>query len=235
MFLVLATPLGESLVPHLMVITADLSRACLKSAVSRFFETVSTSACPVANSSSPMCAAACAISCGIMISLLYGYLTYTSFRKRSSCVMSAAVILIFTNGVRAYIVMAVASATNMQYLGGRDHIYFGWLMFGVVMMLIMWFGARYADEEEPRARYVTCRRDRAPRTALPLIGALGLIMLAVTLKPLQKDFGETGAMIASPWRLSSSSFLLLRHKTRGDRSDSRHPERLPFISTEDGR
>ncbi len=148
-FLVLATPLGESLVPYLMVITADVSTGLLK-----------LSGVPVLRNGqyislpggefvvADVCAGLAYLVSGVMISLLYGYLTYTSVRKRVVLVAVAAITLVVANGVRAYIVMAVASATRMQILGGRDHVYFGWLMFGVVMMVIMWVGARYADDQE---------------------------------------------------------------------------------------
>jgi EpsI family protein len=134
-----------------------------------------------------------------MLSLLYGYLTYTSWLRRALVVVVTSAILILTNGVRAYIVMAVASATNLQYMGGRDHIYFGWLLFGIVMMSIMWIGARYADEEnvasaaEPLAKSANSKS----QSFLPMIIALGLMMLAVTVKPLQADFGNGVVMLAA--------------------------------------
>jgi EpsI family protein len=115
--------------------------------------------------------------------------------------------------------MAVASATRMEYFGGRDHIYFGWLMFGVVMMLIMWIGARFADDEEIGGTDLSgTMAIRASHSILPLIAALGLVMLAVTLAPLQADFGQTGAMIAAAAALLGFLFLLVRHT-----SGNEHP------------
>jgi EpsI family protein len=152
---------------------------------------------------------------GGILSLLYGYLTYTSWTKRLLLLAVTSVTLVLTNGVRAYIVMAVASTTNQQYLGGRDHIYFGWLLFGIVMMSIMWIGARFADEELISASrgHSAEFAARASHTALPMIIALGLIMLAITVKPLQADFGEVGAMVAAAATLLAFIFQLSRQRS----------------------
>ena len=221
-FLVLATPLGESLVPYLMVITADISTGLLKLSgipLLRNGQYISLTGGEFVVAD--VCAGLRYLVSGVMISLLYGYLTYSSVRKRLILVAVAAITLVVANGVRAYIVMAVASATRMQYFGGRDHIYFGWLMFGVVMMLIMWVGARYADDEvtDSSERSDTAAM-RTPGSVFPLIAALGLVMLAVTLAPLQADFGQTGAMLAAAAALVALVFFLSRRRSRGSRPDS---------------
>jgi len=214
LFLLLATPLGDSLVPHLMVITADISTGLLKLTGIPVLRNGQYLSLPGGNFVvADVCSGLRYLVTGTMISLLFGYLTFTSPLKRIAIVAFTAATLVITNGVRAFIVMAVASGTDMQYLGGRDHIYFGWLLFGIVMMLIMWIGARYADEHS--ATYEagsTTVVARASHTALPMIAALGLVMLAITVKPLQADFGETGAMIAAAAALIVFIFLLARQR-----------------------
>lgn len=214
LFLLLATPLGDSLVPYLMVITADLSTGLLKLAGIPVLRNGQYFSLPGGDFVvADVCSGLRYLVTGTMISLLFGYLTFTSPVKRTAIVAFTAVALVITNGVRAFIVMAVASETDMQYLGGRDHIYFGWLLFGVVMMLIMWIGARYADEPSvSHEAGLTTIVARASHTALPIIAALGLVMLAITVKPLQADFGETGAMIAAAAALLIFIFLLARQR-----------------------
>ena len=41
--------------------------------------------------------------------------------------------------------MAVASATDMEVLGGRDHVLFGMVLFALVFIALIWFGEGYAD------------------------------------------------------------------------------------------
>jgi EpsI family protein len=88
------------------------------------------------------------------------------------------------------------------------------------MMLLMWVGARFADadaDDVGNADFSETLVARASHSVLPLIGALGLVMLAITIKPLQADFGETGAMLAAVVALFAFLFLLMRHK-------GKHPE-----------
>lgn len=213
LFLLLATPLGESLIPYLMVITADISAGLLKLSGIPLLRNGQYMSLPggefvVAD----VCAGLRYLVSGVMLSLLFGYLTYTQQKKRILLVAVTAITLVIANGLRAYIVMAVASATDMKYLGGRDHIYFGWLMFGVVMMLIMWIGARYADEDESSDIDLSdTMMIRASRSGLPLIAVLGIVMLAVTIKPLQADFGESGVMLIAAAALFGFIYILLRH------------------------
>jgi EpsI family protein len=219
LFLVLATPVGESLVPYLMVITADLSAWLLQlSGIPLLREgqymTLPGGAFVVAE----VCSGLRYLLTGAMVALLFGYLTYSSFRKRLILVAVTVVAVIIANGVRAYIVMAVASMTQMRYLGGRDHVYFGWLMFGVVMMSVMWLAARFADEEvDLNAVPENSDANRTPTAVLPLIGGLVLVTLALTANPMQAEFGETGPILAVAAALVALVFLLLRHaRKNGD-------------------
>lgn len=213
LFLLLATPLGESLIPHLMVITADLSAGLLKLSGIPLLRNGQYMSLPggefvVAD----VCAGLRYLVSGVMLSLLFGYLTYTQQKKRILLVAVTALTLVIANGLRAYIVMAVASASDMKYLGGRDHIYFGWLMFGVVMMVIMWVGARYADESDSDDVDLSDTMIiRASRSGLPMIAALGIVMLTVLIKPLQADFGESGVMLIAAAVLFGFIYILLHH------------------------
>ena len=192
LFLLFALPVGDSAVPYLMIVTADISSALLRLSAIPVFREGQNLTLPGGNFYvAEVCSGLRYLVTGVMISLLYGYLTYTNWKKRFVLVAITSVLLVIANGVRAYIVMAIASATNLQLFGGRDHIYFGWIMFGIVMMAIMWVGARYEDEPD------AVPGDSPQRAGLPIIVALGLIMLAITVKPLQADFGETGTILVA--------------------------------------
>jgi exosortase A len=215
-FILAATPVGDALVPSLMVITADISTWLLRITGIPVLREGQYLSLPGGDFIvADVCSGVRYLITGGMLSLLYGYLTYKRWTKRVLLLAVASVTLVLTNGVRAYIVMAVASTTNHEYLGGRDHIYFGWLLFGIVMMSIMWIGARYADEEMiPTSREHPAEfAATVSHNALPMIIALGLIMLAITVKPLQADFGEVGAMVAAAAALLVFIFQLSRQRS----------------------
>ncbi len=228
LFPLFSTPVTDALVPSLMVLTADISTALLQLSGMPVYREGQYISLPggefvVAD----VCSGVRYLVTGVMIATLYGYLTYESLRKRLILVAVTAAALILANGVRAYTVMAVASMTNMQYLAGRDHIYFGWVLFGIVMMFIMWIGTRYAefDDEEGAPDEQHHVAEMAP-SAIPLIGALGLVMLAVTVKPLQADFGPLTALLVVVGALLVFVVLVARHRhaTRVSR-EARPPSR----------
>ena len=211
-FMFFATPLGDSLVPSLMLITANISTALLKLSGFPLLRDGQYISLPggefvVAD----VCAGLRYLSAGLMIVMLYGYLTYESIRKRLLLIIVTAFTLVAANGIRAYIVMAVASATQMEYLGGRDHIYFGWLLFGIVMMAIMWIGTWFADKgalpaQDPSDTTIM----HVSHSMLPMIAALGLVMLAITVIPLQADLSEASTMLAAAVALLVIAYFLLR-------------------------
>jgi EpsI family protein len=136
------------------------------------------------------------LTTGVMLALLFSYLSFQSTLKRLAFVFLTGVSLIIANGIRAYLIMAIASTTEFQYLGGRDHIYFGWALFGIVMMLIMWIGSNYADvAREVIADNANDDTESWSQSRLPLIVALGSIMLAVTIRPLRADLGKAGMFV----------------------------------------
>jgi exosortase A len=87
-----------------------------------------------------------------MASLAYAYLTYSGMAKRVLFVAIAAVAMVVANGIRAFIVMVVASATDMQVFAGKDHVYFGMVLFAAVFAALIYVGDRYADRVPRQAR-----------------------------------------------------------------------------------
>jgi len=222
LFLLLATPFSDSLVPFLMQVTADISTFLLKLTGFPLVRNGQYISLPggefvVAD----VCSGVRYLSTGVLVALLFGYLTFVGFGKRTIFVVLTALALVIANGIRAYIVMAVASLTHMEYFGGRDHIYFGWLLFGGVMMLIMWAGAHYGDEpQSPASEAPEVAVSREPGSAVPVIVALGLVMLALTVNPLQAAFG--GAAVAVSAALIVLLMILVRYTTNVSRESVSH-------------
>jgi exosortase/archaeosortase family protein len=69
--------------------------------------------------------------------MAYANITYSSNLRRAVFVGITAGVLVIANGVRAFIVMAVASATEMQVLGGGDRIVIGMFLFAVVFIALI--------------------------------------------------------------------------------------------------
>ncbi len=193
LFLILATPIGDSLVPHLIIVTADVSTALLRMSGFPVLRDGQYISLPGGNFVvADVCSGIRYLTTGVMIAFLYSHLTYRSHIKWFVFIAVTVVTLVFANGIRAFLVMAIASASDLRYLGGRDHIYFGWIMFGIVIMLLMWIGGRYADQHfHIHSQESGDDDDEIISPSLPLIAVLALIMLATTTNPLQADLGNT--------------------------------------------
>ena len=195
LFLVAAVPVGDALVPHLMQVTADVSTALLQAAGVPVFRQGQFLSLPGGDFEvADVCAGLHYLTAGTVIALLFSYLTYQSNLKRLAFVVAMAIAMVVANGVRAFIVMFVASATDMRYLAGRDHVYFGWLLFGVIVVGLIYAGTRFADADA--ASKISAESGNAGRgRLLPLVLVLGLVMLAATAQPLNDDLGDSWLLL----------------------------------------
>lgn len=147
LLLLIAVPTGEFLTKPLMVVTAEVSSGLLRlTGVPVFrdgqFFTLPGGTFEVAD----VCSGLRYLLGGVMASLAYAYVTYSRNSKRFVFVATVAVVLVAANGLRAFIVMYVASATDMRIFAGSDHVLFGTVLFALVFSGAVLVGATYADE-----------------------------------------------------------------------------------------
>lgn len=149
LFAAAAVPIGDGLVPYLMETTADLSTALLRASGVPVFRQGQFLSLPGGNFEiADVCAGMQYLTAGTIIGLLFAYLTYRSYAKRAVFVAIMVVTMIVTNSVRAFIVMLVASATDMRYFVGPDHVYFGWILFALVVAALIVVAGRLSDLDD---------------------------------------------------------------------------------------
>lgn len=146
-FLLTSVPIGESLIGPLMRVTADISTVLLGVlGVPAFrdgmFLTLPGGVFEVAD----VCSGLQYLLAGTVVSLLFAYLSYTSNRKRAIFVAATIVSFIVANGIRATIVMFIASATDQTWFVGDDHLLFGIVLFALLMAALLLIGSRFADK-----------------------------------------------------------------------------------------
>ena len=173
-FLLFAVPFGEVLVPPLMEYTADVTVAALRLTgipvlrEGQFFAIPSGSWSVV-----EACAGLRYLIASVTLGFLYAYLTYRSLLRRAIFVALSIVVPIVANWLRAYMIVMIGHLTEMRYAVGVDHLIYGWLFFGFVMLILFWIGSFWREDVHPDAA--------APRSvALARRGksALGAIMAA---------------------------------------------------------
>jgi exosortase A len=184
LFIVAAVPIGDGLIPYLMRTTANLATVLLGLVGVPVFRqgqflTLPGGAFEIAD----VCAGMQYLTAGTIIGALTAYLTFQSNLKRFVWVLAFAVAMVLTNGLRAFVVMFVASASDMRYLAGADHVYFGWILFAAVIATLIYLAGRRGDDV-PDDLAEAAAQTAAASPLLPsaaLVAALLLVAVGTTV------------------------------------------------------
>ncbi|MEO1201368.1 MAG: exosortase A [Pseudomonadota bacterium] len=199
LFLVFAVPISDAFVPLLMQVTADISTFLLRLFGTPVYREGQYLTLPggrfvVAD----VCSGVRYLMAGLIVTSLFSYNCFMSPLRRLLFVAVAGIILVFANGLRAFLVMQIASATELEYMGGRDHVVFGWVLFAIIIFALLWFGGRYADrpsetEADEGAGERTTPSDTRSIVALALALVAGTLIF--TMRPLLGEYGAVSAVI----------------------------------------
>jgi exosortase A len=177
-YLLFAVPMGESLIPWLQDVTAWFTVAFLKLNgipvfVDGLYIQIPTGMFEVAVA----CSGIRYLIASIAVGTLFSYLTYTKPHKQVVFIVFSMFLPILANGIRAYGIVAIAYYSDMKYATGVDHLIYGWLFFGLVIMLMFWFGGKFADapiESQTAPQRFFSNDNRF--VALPIIASLALLV-----------------------------------------------------------
>ncbi|MHB9103118.1 MAG: exosortase C-terminal domain/associated protein EpsI [Sulfuricella sp.] len=82
------------------------------------------------------------------------------------------------NGMRAYMIVMIAHLSDMKLALGVDHLIYGWVFFGVVMMLLFWIGAIWREDQEDHPAGEVKSSMGAASTPIP---SRAFVMAGITL------------------------------------------------------
>lgn len=146
-YLLFSVPMGENLIPWLQDVTAWFTVFFLALNGIPFYQDglyiqIPTGMFEVAVA----CSGIRYLIASVAVGTLFGYLTYNKTYKQVLFVIFALCLPILANGIRAYGIVAIAYYSDMKYATGADHLIYGWLFFGFVIMLMFWIGGFFADK-----------------------------------------------------------------------------------------
>lgn len=149
LFLLFAVPMGEELVPSLMEFTADFTVKLIQiTGIPVYREGLFFSLPSGEWSVVEACSGIRYLIASITLGSLFAYLTYSSMTKRLIFMAAAIIVPIFANGMRAYIIVMLGHFSDMTVAVGVDHLIYGWVFFGIVMLILFSIGAIWRDPEE---------------------------------------------------------------------------------------
>jgi len=185
-FLFFAVPFGDFLTPWLMDRTADFTVIALRATGIPVFREALQFVIPSGSwSVVQACSGIRYLMASVMVGTLFAYLNYRSYRKRWAFVGVAVVTPLVANWLRAYMIVMLGHLSGNKLAVGVDHIIYGWVFFGVIMLAMFMIGARWSDPDpEPRpADAGAASRARSPaQFAVVLVGAMALLLLPTGMR-----------------------------------------------------
>jgi exosortase A len=151
-FLAFAVPVGDFLLPTLMDRTADFTVFALRATGVPVYREGLMMVLPTGTwSVVEACSGVRYLIASLMTGTLFAYLTYSANWRRWVFVGAAAVVPIVANWLRAYLIVLLGHLSNNRLAAGVDHLIYGWLFFGFVMLLMFWIGASWREPESTTA------------------------------------------------------------------------------------
>ena len=152
-YLFLAVPFGEVFLDPLIDFTAAFTVTALQWTGVPVFRDGNNFSLPTGNwSVVEACSGLRYLIAALALGALYAHVHCHSARRRLAVMAAALLVPILANGVRAYLIVMLGHLSNMRLAVGVDHLIYGWLFFGLVVLLLFWLAARW--RELPLARAV---------------------------------------------------------------------------------
>lgn len=147
-FLYFAVPVGEFLLPQLMEWTADFTVMALRLSGVPVYRDGLQFVIPSGSwSVVEACSGVRYLIASLTVGTLFAYLNYQSTKRRVLFVIVSILVPIIANWLRAYMIVMLGHYSGNTIAVGVDHLIYGWIFFGVVIMLMFVIGARWAEPD----------------------------------------------------------------------------------------
>lgn len=176
-FLFFAVPFGDFMMPTLMTWTAKFTVIALRATGIPVYQEGLQFVIPSGNwSVVEACSGIRYMIASVTVGTLFAYLNYVSLKRRITFVIVSFLVPVIANWARAYIIVMLGHLSGNKLAAGVDHLIYGWVFFGVVIMIMFMIGARWSESTPESVHVATA--SATPTLArniwLPLVGLLAL-------------------------------------------------------------
>lgn len=84
----------------------------------------------------------------VVVGSLYAYLNYRSMKKRLLFTAASIAMPVLANWLRAYGIVMIGHLSDNRLATGVDHLVYGWVFFGIIILALFWIGTRWQEDEE---------------------------------------------------------------------------------------
>jgi exosortase A len=185
-FLFFAVPAGDALVPYLTEWTADFVVASLQFVGIPVYREADSLLIPSGYwTVKESCSGIRYLMACATLGTLYAAMSYRSALRRLMFVACMVAFAVVANWVRAFGIVMLAHLTDNRLALGVDHLVYGWLFFGLILLVAFWLGRLWREGE--RLPDVVQPRPAAAAAAAPSprpAAAVALSTLALAIWPL---------------------------------------------------
>lgn len=219
-FLFFAVPMGEGLIAPMMEFTATSTVWLIKVSGIPVYREGLMFALPSGSwSVVEACSGVRYIIASVTVGVLYAYLTYRSWTRRAIFVLVSAIVPVFANTLRAYIIVMLGHFSDMKIATGADHLVYGWVFFGIVIFVLFWLGSFFREDQLAPTQAISQsreQRDQSRGSHRSLVGTLVITLLIASLPHTLATtiFASSAAdaittpklpLLQSDWKVSSLS------------------------------
>ncbi len=148
-FMFFAVPIGDFLLPQLMEWTANFTVSALRlSGVPVYREGLNFIIPSGHWSVVEACSGVRYLIASVTVGSLFAYLNYQSGKRRATFVMVSLLVPIVANWIRAYMIVMLGHFSGNKLATGVDHLIYGWVFFGVVILLMFFVGSHWTESEK---------------------------------------------------------------------------------------
>ena len=200
-------PFGESIVPALQMLTAKiivglLAAFAMPVSIDGFLIHTKAGAFEVAEA----CAGLRFLIAATMIAAIFAYTAFQSWRKRLLFLGFAVLLALLANGLRAFLMVLVATLTEKSWAVGPDHLLAGWALYALIFAILIFIGRHYADQQSaaPQTRKIASVKGASIYSVAAALIVTGAAMFntAVVSRPVDKPAPANLTLFSAPgWRI----------------------------------
>ena len=147
-FLFFGVPFGEFAMPQLMQWTADFTVLAVRASGVPLYREGLQFIIPTGTwSVIEACSGIRYIIASLTVGTLFAYLNYQTTKRRAVFILVSLLVPVVANWLRAYMIVMLGHLSGNKLATGVDHIIYGWVFFGLVIMLMFWIGTRWSEPE----------------------------------------------------------------------------------------
>lgn len=166
-FMFFAVPFGEFVMPQLMQWTADFTVIGLRLSGVPVYREGLHFVIPSGNwSVVEACSGVRYLIASVTVGTLFAHVSYRSRKRQLVFIGLSLLVPIVANWIRAYMIVMLGHLSGNKIAAGVDHLIYGWVFFGVVILIMFWIGSRWREDHLPDSP-----RDGAPGLAAADAGA----------------------------------------------------------------